>query len=145
MPDRVADQPDGGDDDAGHGKGVPQRDSQEEVQLGLGLPPLEEQVRVPRHHPDRGRGEAGVERGVPRREEAAERTILEVDVVPAVEEEAEDQRRPAQCGDEVLPPEREWPPARRSGVHYSRYDIREVTTASASFAYSWALSIAIAA
>src|SRR5205823_11859189 len=52
------------------------------------------------------RVESQVEKPVPDRPEAAERAVLQVDVVPAVQEQARDEQRGEQTRDQILAPDR---------------------------------------
>ena len=64
------------------------------------------EVRVACDDPKRGAVETEVEQRMPDREEAAQRTVLQIDVVPAIEEESDDQQRREQAGDQILAPDR---------------------------------------
>ena len=63
------------------------------MEVRLGMHALNEQMRVARGDPQERRGEPGVEERVPDGEEAAERAVLKIDVIPAIEEETGDERR----------------------------------------------------
>src|SRR5206468_1268072 len=61
---------------------------------------------ISRHGPERARGESEVEQPVPEGPELAERAILKVDEIPAVEEEACDEGCREEARDHVLAPDR---------------------------------------
>jgi hypothetical protein len=82
--------------------GVPKPEPQHALELGLWGDVTTVQVGVARHDPRGGDREAEVEEPVPRREEAPERPVLQVDVVPPIQEQSEDQGAAEQCADEVF-------------------------------------------
>ena len=63
------------------------------------------QALVARDGPDRAGVEAGVQQPVPGRQELARLAVLQVEVVPAVEEEAEDEQAAGEGGHHVVAPD----------------------------------------
>src|SRR2546425_7067797 len=106
VPRDVAEQPDRREREAADRERVAQRDSEERMEVRRRLRAARVEVRVARHGPERACGESEVEQPVPDGPELAERAVLEVDVVPAVEEEACDEGRSEEARDHVLAPDR---------------------------------------
>ena len=106
MPGDVAEHGDGRDRKTADREWIAKRDPEELVEVGSRVRAAVIEVRVACDDPERGAIEAGVEQRMPDREEPAERTVLQVDVVPTIEEESEDEQRREQAGDEILTPDR---------------------------------------
>src|SRR5205823_13945324 len=85
---------------------IAQRDTEEAVKVGRGTRAGYEEMRISRHDPREGGAEARVQERVPDREEAAERAVLQVDVVPAVKEQTRHERHREQTGHEIFAPDR---------------------------------------
>src|SRR6185503_9937019 len=105
VPRDVAEQSDRRDREPADRERIAERDPEELVEVGRRLTAAQE-VRVARHDPERGAIESCIEQGMPDREEATERAVLQVDVVPAIEEEPYNEQGRQQTGDEVLAPDR---------------------------------------
>ncbi len=106
VPRDVAEQSDHRDREAGDRERVAQRDAEDRVEVRLRLRAARVEVRVARQDPEGGGAESEVQERVPDREEAAERAVLQVDVIPAVEEEAGHEPEREQARDEVIAPGR---------------------------------------
>src|SRR5207245_7749571 len=106
VPRDVPEQADRREREAADRERVAQRDSEKRVEVRLRLRAARVEVRVPRHGPERACGESEVEQAVPDGPELAERAVLQVDVIPAVEEEASDEGCREEARDHVLAPDR---------------------------------------
>jgi len=98
VPDEIAEEADPRQGQAADREGVAQRDPEDRVEVGRGLRPARVQMWIPADDPHRGRVESEVEQPVPDGEESAERSVLQVDVVPAVEEKPGHEQNGQQAG-----------------------------------------------
>src|SRR4051812_21281221 len=93
VPGDVTEQADRRDGEPEDREWITQPESQDRREVRRGSRAAYVEVRVPRHHPEGRRVEAEVKEAVPDRPEAAERAVLKIDVIPAIDEQTSDERR----------------------------------------------------